>query len=265
MSDDPRPYQDAASGLESFLACIRMPESHNTVFGSEDPDRQMTNAAMRDSSVGGCANASERRNGSTPPSDRWRAFMPKGADIKQLQDDPGRTVKDGIQTLKKLGKIPKGGLTVATGMHLIPRYDKKPGIELARSKSKNETKCLGRYMTAQCVDDGIRTSLGAVRPRMPDSVPESLRTLLESVRSAGVRIRPALPGREFFTTDAMALLKRHKTPFLMPCRNTYNVVAALRESAQERRNSTSGNAMEWCSKVCRLRHGDYQKEKDKKP
>ena len=167
MLNDARLYQDVARGLESLLACIRMPEGRNTVFGSRDPSRQMTNAAVRDSSVGGCANAARRSNGRDAPGDRRCAPVPKGADARRLQDDPGRTVRDQVQTLKKLGRIPREGLTVAIDMHLIPGYGKKPGAGPTGSRYRKGTGCLGRYMTAQCVDDGIGTSLGAMHLRMP--------------------------------------------------------------------------------------------------
>ena len=50
--------------------------------------------------------------------------------------------------------------------------------------------------------------------------------------------------REFFSVDAINKLQENNVKFLMPCRNTYNVVAALREFAQEKRGKISRNVIE---------------------
>ena len=161
--------------------------------------------------------------------------MLKRIDVDCLQEGLGGSIRDHVRILKVHNKIPKQGLTVAVDLHLIPRYDKNPGAELTRSRYKKGTKYFERYMTAQCVNDGIRLNLGAVRLGMFDSVPDSLRVLLESVRGAGVETRLILLDREFFSIEAIRLLQGCGMPFLVPCRNTGNVVAALREFEQKRR------------------------------
>ncbi len=50
--------------------------------------------------------------------------------------------------------------------------------------------------------------------------------------------------REFFSVDAINKLQENNVKFLMPCKNTYNVVAALREFAQGKRRKISGNVIE---------------------
>ena len=244
MLNDARLYLGVVSGLESLLSCVRMPEGRNAIFGSGDLNRCMMGATIRDSSVGGCANASKEAAGSAVPSDRWCAGMIKGVDAGCLQERFMDSVRHQIQILEEHGRMPADGLTVAVDMHLIPRYDKRPGAELTRSRYKKETKCFERYMTAQCVDGGIRLKLGAAYLGMFDSVPDSLHALLESVGDAGARVRLVLLDREFFSIGAMESLQRHGVPFLIPCRNTGNVVAVLREFAQERRGMMSKNVLE---------------------
>ena len=53
-----------------------------------------------------------------------------------------------------------------------------------------------------------------------------------------------LPGREFFSVDTIGRLQENNVKFLMPCKNTNNVVAALREFAQGKRGKISGNVIE---------------------
>ncbi len=49
--------------------------------------------------------------------------------------------------------------------------------------------------------------------------------------------------REFFSVDAISRLQENNVKFLMPCKNTYNVVAALQEFAQGKRRKISGNVI----------------------
>ena len=169
--------------------------------------------------------------------------MIKSVDAKHLQKALKNKINNQIHTLKKHGRIPKkkGGIIAAVDMHLIPRYDKKPGEELTRSRYKDGTTYFERYMTVQCVDANIKLNLGAVHLGMLDSVPNSLHNLLESVRNAGVKVRLVMLDREFFSVDVITLLQKHDIPFLIPCKNTGNVVSALREFAQKRRSSISEN------------------------
>jgi len=86
--------------------------------------------------------------------------------------------------------------------------------------------------------------LAAHYVRMAESVPEYVGLILDSLEGAGVTARLLLPGREFFSVEAVAELQRRDAGFLMPCRNTGNVVAALRESDRKRRPAASGNLLE---------------------
>ena len=191
MLNDARIYQGVAEGIEPLLlSCIRMPEGHNTIFDSKDLNRRMMDAAIRDSSVGGCADAVRTTGGrAAAPSGRWCAGIIRRTEKDALQKGLCDTIRRQVGTLKKKGgsgisRITRKGMTVAIDMHLIPRYDKKPGSELTRSRHKQGTTYFERYMTAQCVDDGMPINLGAISLGMFDSVPESLHLLLESVKYA---------------------------------------------------------------------------------
>ena len=61
--------------------------------------------------------------------------------------------------------------------------------------------------------------------------------------TAGIRVRLLLPGREF-SAGVIAMLQKINVKFLMPCRNTGNVVAALSEFDRKDRPAVSKNIIE---------------------
>ena len=124
-------------------------------------------------------------------------------------------------------------------MHLIPRYDRVPGEELTRSKYKNGTTYFERYMTVQCVNDKMRVILAASYLKMLESVPDYVDIVLKTMAEMDIKIHLVLLDREFFSVDAISRLQENNVKFLMPCKNTGNVVAALREFAQKKRERRS--------------------------
>ena len=129
-------------------------------------------------------------------------------------------------------------------MHLIPRYDRVPGEDLTRSKYKNGITYFERYMTVQCVNEKMRIVLAASYLKRLEFVPDYADIVLKTMAEIDIRIHLVLLDREFFSVDAIGKLQENNARFLMPCKNTNNVVAALREFAQGRREKTSGNVIE---------------------
>ncbi len=238
MVNDPRLYQGVVSGMRGFLAPLMRPAGRNAVFGVDALNRGMLGAALRDSSVGGCANAAKAVHGRAAPSDRWFASALRGAGGAGIQDALGGAVGRQAAALKKAGRLPRKP-SIAIDMHLIPRYDSAPGPGLTRSRSKNGTKLFERYITVQCVGGRYPLVLGAYRVNMFDSVPGFVEKALRSVRDAGIGPGLVLLDREFFTVETIRALDRARVGYLMPCRNTGNVVAALREFARNARPGVS--------------------------
>ncbi len=238
LLNNPRLYQDAASGAKNMLACTTLSVKGNTIYGVDDLSTGMLRATIMDSSVGGCANAVKQKNSNTP-SDRWYASAIKGISEETVQDVFQLQIARQVKILKKMGKIPKKGLTVAMDLHLICRYDRTHGEELTRSKYKNGTTYFERYMTVHCVDDTMRVVLAAIHLKMLDSVPKSVNFLLKTLSDLGVKVRLALCDREFFSVDTMQMLIQNDVSFLIPCRNTPNVKSALDEYSRKKRDVTS--------------------------
>ena len=68
--------------------------------------------------------------------------------------------------------------------------------------------------------------------------------VLKTMAEMDIKIHPALLDWEFFSVDAASRLQENNVKFLMPCKNTCNVVAVLRESAQGKRRKSSRNVIE---------------------
>ena len=246
-----------------MLACANTSNRHNAIFGTDDLNHGMLKGAVMDSSVGGCANAIKRKDCNTP-SDRWYASAIKGIDRDIIQHMFEDKVAVQLDTLKRLGKFPKKGLDIAIDMHLIPRYDRIPGEELTRAKYKNGTTYFERYMTVQCVNDSMRTVLAASYLKRLESVHDYVDVVLKIMAEMGIVMHLVLLDREFFSVDTINRLQENNIKFLMPCRNTGNVVAALREFAQGKRVKISGNVIEnnWNSAAYSMMITDRKSAKD---
>ena len=116
-----------------ILRCANLAHGHNSIFGIDDLNWGMLRGALLDASVGGCAKAQKHRDGGTP-SDRWFASRLKGIPLRLIQAAFEERLARQYDIFRKLKRIPKEGLTLAVDMHLISRYDRKPGEELTRSR-----------------------------------------------------------------------------------------------------------------------------------
>ena len=263
MINNPRIYEDVANSVKSMLVCANTSNRHNAIFGTDDLNHGMLKGAVMDSSVGGCANAVRSKHYDTP-SDRWYASAIKEIEQDALQRAFEEKVAGQLDTLKRLGKFPKKGFDIAIDMHLIPRYDRVPGEELTRAKYKNGTTYFERYMTVQCVNDKMRTVLAASYLKRLESVPDYVDIVLKTMTDMDIKIHMVLLDREFFSIDAIGRLQENSVKFLMPCKNTGNMAAALREFAQGKRGKISGNVIEnnWGSAAYYIIITDRKNAKD---
>ena len=79
-----------------------------------------------------------------------------------MMNDFASSVRLQLDAMHEFGQVSSDGMVIAIDMHLIPRWDKKPGIDLTCSRRKNGTGTFERYITAQCVDGGPRLVLGVL-------------------------------------------------------------------------------------------------------
>ncbi len=96
---------------------------------------------------------------------------------------------------------------------------------------------------------------------MLEPVPDYVDVALKTMAEMDIRIHLVLLDWEFFSVDRIGRLQENNVKFLMPCTNTYNVVAVLRKFAQER---ISGNVIEnnWNSTAYYIMITDRKNVKD---
>ena len=233
---------------DSICSCIKISDSPNRTYGLDDFNRGMMWATVNGSSVGATASAVrnqiERSTGAgthnrASPTDEWFNGLLAKTDRTEMMNDFASSVRLQLDAVRALGQVSNEGMVIAIDMHLIPRWDKKPGIDLTRSRRKNGTWTFERYITAQCVDGGSRLVLGVLHMGALEDVPDFVRGLIAVCRSVGCSIRVVLLDREFFSTRVFETLEKMGVGYLVPCKNTDVIVGAIAEFAAGRRPAVS--------------------------
>ena len=96
------------------------------------------------------------------PSDEWFNGILSKTDKTEMMNDFASSVRVQLDVMHELGQVAKEGMIIAVYMHPIPRWDKKSGTDLTRSRRKNSTGTFERDITVQCVDGGPRLVLGVL-------------------------------------------------------------------------------------------------------
>ncbi len=202
---------------------------HNALYDVQDFNGGIIRAVCANSSVGGCASGVSAGNyARVSPSDEWFRRRLATMDTDNVQKMFKESVAKQLLKLKQLNLLPKDGMVVAIDMHLIPRYDRTRGGELAIYRYKNGTKYFERYVTIQCVNNNIRLNLGCLPVPALASVPDMVRVIIQECLNYGIMIKLCLFDREFFSAENISNLNKLNIPYLMPCRNTHGVVEKLR-------------------------------------
>ena len=234
------PYENIVSALLLFIwKSDIMTHGKNTVHSIHDMVDIMAAASVRKSSVGGHAAAlrAQSDDDSNAPGDEWVRKAYARADVEMVGAAFNGIISGQFEILRKVvGLIP---ITIAIDKHLIPRYDKRYGAELVRSKRKKGTGKFEAYITAQCVIPGMRITLAVFPIGQGHSTAEFVRKIVDKCISDGIKIRGILMDREFFSVSVLDVMDKTKQKYLTPCRNTYNVVAALNEFDAKMRDRTS--------------------------
>ena len=161
---------------DSILSCIKVSDSPNSTYGLDDFNRGMMWATATSTSVRSVASAVRNRmeriidvdtHHRTVPTDEWFNGILSKTDKTEMMNDFASSVCVQLDAMHELGQVADEGMMIAVYMYLIPRWDKKSGIDLARSRRKNGTGTFERYITAQCVDGGSRLVLGVLHMRGP--------------------------------------------------------------------------------------------------
>ncbi len=244
MLNNPRIYQGVLDTVGIGMSpCIVVSRRYNVIYGTEDFHRSMAGACAHGRQVAGCARSSKRigsADGDSRPSDEWMrdvASKTRGSDIYKCF---ARTVSLQIGQLREMRLLKKGQeIDVAIDMHLIPRYDKRYGVELVRSKAKDGTHIFERYITIQCIDQNRRLVLGVLDMPSLEDTADFVRKIIGIAQDAGACIGMAMLDREFFTAGVMGTLGDMGIKYMVPCKNTDPVVDAIAEFAAGKRSRVS--------------------------
>ena len=68
----------------------------------------------------------------TVPTDEWFNEILSKTDKTEMMNDFASSVRVHLDAMHELGQVAKEWMMIAIDMHLIPRWDKKPGIDLTR-------------------------------------------------------------------------------------------------------------------------------------
>ena len=233
---------------DRLTPCIGVSVNSNAVYGSDDFHDMVMRAAVANSYVSGSASAMRKVAASDCgteasarriPTDEWYRNVFSKMDGSKVAACVEDAISSQLDRLRRMGKIPADGMTVAIDAHLIPCYSKDHGSEMVRSKSKQGTDYFIRYVTAQCVDLRARLMLAAIHMPALESMSDFVRRLVDLARQAGADIKLVLLDPEFFSTDVMKALGDMNVRYLTPCRNTDTVVDALGEFVAGRRGKVS--------------------------
>ena len=152
----------------------------------------------------------------------------------------------GASQLARAGR-PPATCIVAIDMHDMPRYDGRPGEDVARGREYRGTTFFERCATAQCEEGGARVTLAFAPVGIHDGTAGIVRAL---VRDAAAACRAAgsepvfVMDRGFQSVAVLRVLRGEGVRCAVPCRNTGRVVDALRERDAGLRGRVSRITME---------------------
>ena len=66
------------------------------------------------------------------PTDEWFNGILSKTDNTEMTNDFASSVRVQLDAMHELGQVAGKGMMIAIDIHLIPRWDKKPGIDLTR-------------------------------------------------------------------------------------------------------------------------------------
>jgi len=199
-------------------------------------------AASNGTSVSGCLELREYASvvGRVPTAEWARVALrtcDAGVALRHLRASATRH----LRTLRRRGEIP-AQVVVAFDMHGIHRHGRAVPRWLVRARSDRGPARREKYMTAQCVTNGMWAAPGAVRVMPGDSVEVMFSTVYMRVRAVCARacVRPVLlMDRGHFTAGVLGRLAWHRVRWPVPCPNSRRVSAALRDFTAGRRGAVS--------------------------
>ena len=249
LANDPRQRASVMKDVEGvFNPHIPFSKKPNARYGPAIFHAIMMGAAALGVSIFGYTAATRRwktasymlaRGHREAPCGEWISNICLRVDPYGMAKSLEKVMSANLERLQSLGLFAGKRVDIAIDMHLIPRWDRKHGAELVRSKSKGKTGSFERYIAAQCIKPGMQMVLALLHMPALEDTACYVRKTISMCRRTGAKIGTVMLDREFFSTDVIRMLGDLGVDYLIPCVNTANVVRAIEEFSRGERPAVS--------------------------
>ena len=248
LLNDPKAKSKLEAAVQNaFDPVVATLKKHNTTYHMVNFHGIMVAASILNKSASGYA-ASMRKymteqndlppNHRMIPSDEWVRDLIARADMTTLTNAFTNHMAEQIQQLTQRGLL-HDKMDVAIDWHDIPRWDAESDGSLVSTNRKKGTTRFERYMTVQSVNSKITIILAAIPMPASSNTATITAMLITLCTDAGVKINIVLLDRGYFMVDVINALNDADVGYLMPCKNTPGVAAAIREYAAGKRDAIS--------------------------
>ena len=249
LANDPRQRASVMKDVEGvFNPHIPFSKKPNARYGPAIFHAIMMGAAALGVSIFGYTAAVRRwttascmlaRGHRESPCGEWISNICLRVDPYGMAKSLEKVMSANLERLQSLRLFAGKRVDIAIDMHLIPRWDRKHGAELVRSKSKGKTGSFERYIAAQCINPGIQMVLALLHMPALEDTACYVRKTISMCRRTGAKIGTVMLDREFFSTDVIRVLEDLGVDYLIPCVNTAGVVKAIEEFSRGERPAVS--------------------------
>ncbi len=231
-------------------------DSPHAIYGAGDFHRNMLSGALLNASSTTSAELSKIRvmtdGTGRSPGGEWQRLKINSAEDGRTMRVLEASARDAAEVLKHHSRLPKTA-HVAIDLHFEERWDGarriKPGVSEAQDKINREardrlagerglvksrpsrgTTYFEAYIVAQIVDKGVQVVLACMRVDDLSNLARFIPVLAEKIRAAGVSRAMLLLDRVFFNEADIRALNQTGFRWIVPCRNTGAVKAALADA-----------------------------------
>ena len=236
---------EKATQIMSSKVSIPTSDRYNAKYGEKDLHHALTALSISNGyAESGMSDLAMEASAAKVPSGSWVR------DAVEKVEEGRMTVmlNDALQsTLAEVKRFGVFATPVMAGLdkHKMPRYD--PTTDrgyLTRGKKERGTTTYETYGSLQCVEAGMRAQIACEHVGLFDENSELVAKLVTRARLEGIRVSLLLLDREFFACKVINTLRGLRQPFLMPCRLTSGIKAALTEYIQGKRPMISRYVMQ---------------------
>ena len=240
-----REAYEKATQIMSTQVSIPTSSRYNAKYDRKDLHHALTALAVSNGyAESGMSDLAIEAASTRVPSGSWVRDAVEKVEESRMTLMLNDALESTLEQLKPFGVFATP-VMAALDKHKIHRYDPTTDRgHLTRGKHERGTTTYETYGSLQCVEEGMRAQVACEHVGLFDDNHELVDKLVARARLEGVRISLLLLDREFFSCKVINELKRLRQLFLMPCRMTSGIKAALTEYIQGKRPMISRYVMQ---------------------